>query len=54
MTWIALLAVTLILTRQVVASVLVGRFGLIRVPVHEASLLRMVGALAISARGQRF
>ena len=55
MTWIPLLAVTLILIRQIIAPVPVDRFGLIRAPVHETSLLRMVGALVISARvGQRF
>jgi len=37
----------LILTGQVIASILIDHFGLIRVPVHEASLPRILGALLI-------
>jgi bacterial/archaeal transporter family-2 protein len=37
----------LILTGQVLASVVIDHFGLIRVPVHEASFPRIVGALLI-------
>jgi bacterial/archaeal transporter family-2 protein len=39
----------LILTGQVIASILIDHFGLIRVPVHEVSLPRILGALPIVA-----
>jgi uncharacterized membrane protein YdcZ (DUF606 family) len=39
----------LILTEKVVASGVIDHLGLIRVPVHEASLPRVVGALQIVA-----
>jgi len=39
----------LILTGQVVASILIDHFGLIRVPIHEASLPRILGASLIVA-----
>ena len=39
----------LILTGQVLASIVIDHFGLIRVPVHEASLPRIIGALLIVA-----
>jgi len=39
----------LILTGQVLASIVIDHFGLIRVPVHEASFPRIVGALLIGA-----
>jgi transporter family-2 protein len=39
----------LILTGQVIASIVIDHFGLIRVPVHEASLPRILGALLIVA-----
>ena len=39
----------LILTGQVLASIVIDHFGLIRVPVHEASLPRILGALLIVA-----
>ena len=39
----------LILTGQVLASIVIDHFGLIRVPVHEASFLRIIGALLIVA-----
>lgn len=41
--------VGLILTGQVFASVVIDHFGLLRVPVHEASLPRILGALLIVA-----
>jgi transporter family-2 protein len=34
---------------QVIASIVIDHFGLIRVPVHEASLPRIIGALLIVA-----
>jgi bacterial/archaeal transporter family-2 protein len=39
----------LILTGQVLASIVIDHFGLIRVPVHEASFPRIIGALLIVA-----
>ena len=39
----------LILTGQVMASIVIDHFGLIRVPVHEVSLPRILGALLIVA-----
>ena len=39
----------LILTGQVVASIVIDHFGLIRIPVQEASLPRVLGALLIVA-----
>ena len=39
----------LILTGQIMASIVIDHFGLIRVPVHEASLPRILGALLIVA-----
>ena len=39
----------LILTGQVLASIVIDHFGLVRVPVHEASLPRIIGALLIIA-----
>ena len=39
----------LILTGQVLASIVIDHFGLIGVPVHEASFLRIIGALLIVA-----
>jgi bacterial/archaeal transporter family-2 protein len=41
--------VGLILTGQVIASRLIDHFGLIRVPVHEATLPRILRALLIVA-----
>jgi transporter family-2 protein len=37
----------LILTGQVIASIVIDHLGLLRVPVHEASLPRILGALLI-------
>jgi bacterial/archaeal transporter family-2 protein len=37
----------LILTGQVLASIVIDHFGLLRVPVHEASLPRLLGATLI-------
>jgi transporter family-2 protein len=39
----------LILTGQVLASIVIDHFGLIQVPVHEASFPRIIGALLIVA-----
>ena len=39
----------LILTGQIVASMVIDHFGLLRVPVHEASLPRLLGAVLIVA-----
>jgi transporter family-2 protein len=39
----------LILTGQVLASIVIDHFGLVRVPVHEASFPRIIGALLIVA-----
>jgi bacterial/archaeal transporter family-2 protein len=39
----------LILTGQVLASIVIDHFGLIRIPVHETSFARIVGALLIVA-----
>jgi bacterial/archaeal transporter family-2 protein len=39
----------LILTGQVLASIVIDHFGLIRVPIHEASLPRILGAVLIVA-----
>ena len=39
----------LILTGQVLASIVIDQFGLIQVPVHEASFPRIIGALLIVA-----
>ena len=49
--------VGLILAGQVVPSVVIDHFGLIRVPVHELNVPRLIGAVLIvvgAARGQRF
>jgi transporter family-2 protein len=39
----------LILTGQVIASMVIDHFGLIQVPVHEASVPRVLGTLLIIA-----
>jgi bacterial/archaeal transporter family-2 protein len=39
----------LILTGQVLASIVIDHFGLIRVPIHEATLPRILGAVLIVA-----
>lgn len=41
--------VGLVLTGQVTASIILDHFGLLRLPVHEATLPRLAGALLIVA-----